>query len=387
MMKHFKLILAVAVITPVLTFGAKIVDLTADGGSILTKVDVGEVIVSNDTNDLNITYKIADALVYDKDAQDAENDGKWCIDATHTHAGLTLNDIPHNRPGLPKIGNFDSNEMYDCVDTAEVLSLPIPDGAIVGDEVIIAAHSVVKQFNYGSLNQEELDNLFSRPVTIQVTSPSFGSHSFLEMNITDPAPDNLLGGTNVEAWCVCAAFDILPGNTHEVEARLKDDPELSGCVAHPELLYRVEYILNKYTAHTPLEAVNGENTHICDIQNAIWLVMADPFYLATDYPGMPHDETECGGWYVQEHVDAIVEDTLANALPDYAPGCDESMLVVLDPDPEEGEIQTTVIRTPVPCEGSWGDETAWGGIWGDKGSATRFKSNNWSMWFPYTIEP
>ena len=378
-MKNFKLLMAITAITPVLTLAAApylTTDLTAGGGSVEGKVDIGDVTVTNTATELNVTYSIANDLMYDKNANPMDNDGKWCIDRTQTDVRDNWEDIPQTKGkhgGNPKVGKFAyKSPELDCVPFYSEIITPIPgnDG-----DVDIAAHADVKQFSYGPLDEEALDLLYPRDVTMEVIA-NFGPNSYFDINITLDNNPFSLNGIH-EGWCVCAKNPINLNEEHPVEAALIGDSIVGSCVAHPENLPRVQYIINHFAYQDTIPST-GETVQICDIQNAIWTAMEDPYY----EPLLPPAESQCKGYYTQENVDAIVAEAIANA--DYVPGCDEKMLVVLVPE-EEG-VQSTVIDTPVPCEGSWGDETAWGGTWVPRGGQFTFPGNNWAYYFPYTIQ-
>ena len=377
-MKNFKLLLAVAVMTPVLSLAVTpyVTDLTADGGSWDTKVDVGDVTVTNTIGigaELNVTYSIAPNLEYDVDADPVDNDGKWCIDFTHTDVQASWLDIPQTRGGNTILGKFayHSPEL-DCVSSYSEIVTPIPEN---DGTVDIAAHADVKQFSYGPIDQEALDELFPRDVTMKVIR-NIAAYSFFDIEITEDP--ELLDGTHM-GWCVCAKNPIYQDEEHNATARIIGDPVNASCMSFPEKLPLVEYIINHYKSHTTSALIGDRYLHVCDVQNAIWEAMDDPYYITA---GLPHTENQCGGWYVQETVDAIVADARANGA-DYVPGCDDRKLITLVPD-EDG-VQSTVIDIPVPCEGSWGGETAWGGVYTGGEGDYEFPGSDWSYYFPYTV--
>lgn len=89
---------------------------------------VGELIVSNDTENLTVTFKMT---------------GDYCMTGTHLQVEAELDDVPQTKKGNPIPGQFEYSEDHDCVYSYTYPPIPL-DGLAAGDDVIIAAHADVK---------------------------------------------------------------------------------------------------------------------------------------------------------------------------------------------------------------------------------------------------
>ena len=119
--------LMIAIIGTFGTVSAEVYNLTADGGNEMTAFKVGEVEVTNDGNNLTVTYRITES--------------GWLLNETHLHiANESEEGIPQTKKGNPKVGQFDYSEEHEpCVDG---YTYEIPLNGLSG-EVYIAAHAAV----------------------------------------------------------------------------------------------------------------------------------------------------------------------------------------------------------------------------------------------------
>lgn len=103
-----------------------VTDMIADGGSLATATDVGDVLVWNDGSYLYVKYVI---------------DPDWCITETHLQVASRLAGIPQ-RNGNPIPGHFVINEKHNCVSEAGPYEFAL-NGFSVEDTLHIAAHAKV----------------------------------------------------------------------------------------------------------------------------------------------------------------------------------------------------------------------------------------------------
>ncbi|MDW7739074.1 MAG: hypothetical protein SCJ97_03305 [Bacillota bacterium] len=96
-------------------------------------IEVGSVFVWNDSENLFVLYKLSEGALEDG----------WCISETHLHVGKSLDEFPlAGRQQNPVPGQFDYSDPHGCV--PEYLYEISLDGWLVGDELLVAAHAVVK---------------------------------------------------------------------------------------------------------------------------------------------------------------------------------------------------------------------------------------------------
>jgi len=134
--------LMIAIIGTFGTVSAEVYNLTADGGNEMTAFKVGEVEVTNDENNLTVTYKITEI--------------GWLLNETHLHiANESEEGIPQTKKGNPRPGQFNYSEEHEpCVD---VFTYEIPLDGLSG-EVYIAAHAAVELFE--GVNPTTFEDLF-----------------------------------------------------------------------------------------------------------------------------------------------------------------------------------------------------------------------------------
>jgi hypothetical protein len=129
------LVLAISLALPVVAHteaSPYIVDLIADGGSSATAIDVGDVSVWNDAGELHVKY---------------ETTGGWVMSATHLEIAMNEMDIPQNRKGNPKVGQFSRSQPHDppVTEWEEVFDLEDEGWPPCTDLYIAAQAEVVKE--------------------------------------------------------------------------------------------------------------------------------------------------------------------------------------------------------------------------------------------------
>jgi len=104
-------------------------------------IDVGTVTVENDGVELCVRY---------------ETSGDWTLVESHLDIRLTPGDIPQNKAGNPKVGNFAyKHSNLGGVTVDEYCFLLDELGYTTGTELFVAAHAVVKRVVDGRPVQEE----------------------------------------------------------------------------------------------------------------------------------------------------------------------------------------------------------------------------------------
>lgn len=109
-----------------------VTDLIADGGSLVTEIDVGDVLVWNDDEFLYIKIETTDG---------------WCATSTKLHLFLDdvdFTDIPITGSGNPKVGKFDINMDHACAVSYDVPPIPLGEW-MVDTQLWIAAHADVQK--------------------------------------------------------------------------------------------------------------------------------------------------------------------------------------------------------------------------------------------------
>jgi len=117
--------LMIAIIGTFGTVSAEEFDLIADGGNVETAFPVGVVEVTNDADNLYVTFSITE--------------GDWEMTETHLDVKTDESLIPQTNKGNPKVGKFEYSNS-----TVHEYTIPIPEGCIEGDNVTIAAHAAVQ---------------------------------------------------------------------------------------------------------------------------------------------------------------------------------------------------------------------------------------------------
>jgi len=110
--------------------------------------EVGEVLVWDDGTQVCVKYRLFDGT--GEDPEDVVGDG-WGLTETHLAVGASLDDIPTNKAGNPKVGNFPfGNDELEGVAEAGPYCIDFGDGegeldVECDDTLVIAAHAVVSR--------------------------------------------------------------------------------------------------------------------------------------------------------------------------------------------------------------------------------------------------
>ncbi len=103
--------------------------------------DAGDVCLEVNGDDLTVTYTTQDG---------------WMLDETQLWVGSDLADMPQNRKGNPKIGNFPykAEGLFPATSYSYTLSLSALGVTSCGSQLYVAAHAVVGVDNGGGLQTE-----------------------------------------------------------------------------------------------------------------------------------------------------------------------------------------------------------------------------------------
>jgi len=115
----------------------KQVDLIAGGGNEKSAIDVGDILVWNDTDYIYVKYSLIEG---------------WWLTETHVHIASSMELIPQTKKGNPIPGHFDYKNEHDYVSEFQY---QIPLSWSLGDQVYIAAHGEVKYIESTSIEIEE----------------------------------------------------------------------------------------------------------------------------------------------------------------------------------------------------------------------------------------
>jgi len=326
-------------------------ELTADGGSPETAVDVGDVFVSDDGEELTVQYVLSDPVT----PGDPQL-GEWCMIQTHLDAQSAWVDIPQTKRNSPIPGKFAyGDDVLECVGDAEY-TIPMPAADNSG-AIYIAAHTKVQQVVGFETDLPGFELALPEQVTIRaINYPN--ADSYFDTKVTNGGD---LDGT-YPTWCIDETHTIYTNRdyTANVYSSYEVLPEslTTGTDPHidnPDNLDLVNYIIN--------QDWEGMGYTSGNVQNAIWnLIDANP--------------PSCGA-----PCQEIVDDALLNG-EGYVPPCGGVVAVVLAPVDETAQVvigQALTIQVGTECKAIWGEDTAWGGPYPD----ITFNSKDWSIYFKY----
>ena len=291
-------------------------------------IDVGDVSVWDDGSKMYVNY---------------QTDDTWCLIETH----LAVDEIPQTKSGAVKVGKFQYSEEHECV-FDYTYEVDIESGWV--DNVDIAAHAVVgKVTGYVPLNFE-----LPNSVSMKVLYPA--AQSYFKAVVWNSVIDG-----NYDSWCVDTDKSIYDNMEHFAYVYSSYEPLPVGLIEYQENLDLVNWILNQDYV--------GKISDCCglytygDVQGVIWSLIED------------QQSTAGIGPWNQERVDEILSAANANG-EGFVPGCNQNIVVILQPFLDDVEVQTVVIQLPVPCKPVYSfDETAWG-------DGTPF-SKSWATYFTY----
>lgn len=104
-------------------------------------INVGQVCVSNDSENLYVKYSTVD---------------EWLLDEAHLFVGKSLDDMPQTKKGSPKIGNFPYKSEGLSINYFE-FTIPLSSFGDLpcGSELFVAAHASVSKDNGDGSSQQE----------------------------------------------------------------------------------------------------------------------------------------------------------------------------------------------------------------------------------------
>lgn len=306
--------------------------------------DVGDIIITNDLENIYVTYLM--------------NEPGWYLKETQMHVAGDVSGIPQTRRGNPKVGNFDYQMEHDM---AYEYTYTVPLEWAAGTDIVVAAHAVVDYDHMNGINN-------SLPATSGYRIEVTGGGSYFNSVVSNGG--SLTG--EYYGWCIDAGHVIYPQQPYLVNV-YSSTGDLTGLgqVDHPENLDKVNWLLNQNFI--------GQESSCCgpftymDIQHAIWNIVDD---LPPSYPGNPDK----------------LEELVSKAFKfgeGFEPECDDIMAVVMEPYKSLSQFglpdiaQVTIIEVAVSdymegCDQNYGEETAWG--FGDP-----FSGNSWAMYINFTV--
>lgn len=292
---------------------------------------VGDVTVSETGGVYIITYNIT-------------NNG-YCLTSTHLSVVEYPEDFPMGGGGNPKNGHFEYSGSHDCVSTYSY-EVPTSKGSF------IAAHAVVNCVSETEVSSENIESL---PINTEVCVTDKGDeNSYFDIAV---GGDSFLSG-NHNAWCIDLYKSLDNGQCFNANLVSLLDDSVNNAVHKPENLAAVNWIINQ-------DFVSQGYT-FGEVQWAIWELLEDDntpnFYC-------------CLGEWEMTNGEAIV--TMAMENSNFVPGCGDFYGIAIIP--TDTSVQPIVITTPVECDTTDCEETAWG-------DGCDFPGNNWATYFHYSPE-
>ncbi len=325
---------------------------------------VGTITVWQDSTNLYVKYMI--------------NTDEWRITQTQLEVGTSLADIPTNKAGNPKIGEFTYSTIHDYV-TEYTYTIPLADiGG--GDEFIIAAHAVVAEKDAMQM-LEVLENKLALPQCVKFSTVQQPAANGLSYFLTRIYPDSSLAD-DYPGWC--AQNTVYIGReTHNATVYSSYDPLLYS-TAWPEgyslpkftqenFCY-VNWIINQhYVGKSAPAEVGGKFTY-GDVQMALWYFISE--YPPTTFSNPPHNNARVQ--YIIESAELDGEGFIPDDIT-------QNIALVLIPVEYCGgpvkEVQLTMIEYGMSgvmeFEDLFGEEeTAWA-------AGTSFPGGSWATYFTY----
>jgi len=349
---------------------------------------VGEVLVWNDDNQVCVKYRLFDGTGEDPD--DVVGDG-WGLTETHLAIGKSLEDIPTNKAGNPKVGNFPfRNEKLGGVaeDGPYCIDFGKEEGELdveCDDELVIAAHAVIEKED--CIPGDSGTDTYVSDTTTMVTEGNVVSAVYPYAAVpTDAGPhygaNTWINATGTGSW--------VPAPTWIWE---------SNPVVHPILGDIVWFEKTFNVTGTPTA---GELKIAVDNGYAVWLngkfVGSDNLFL---FAGADDNyDTTMLGDLKQAYVDTTTWQTVGifNLTPYLQTGTNTLKILganeYMNPD-DGGQPVGTVLFNPggmafqftvdweVPEVCTTYDETAWGAV--SEGEIEIVEGKSWATYFEYVI--
>ncbi len=336
-------------------------ELIADGGSAMTEIDVGDVLVWLDGNSLHVRYEV---------------DDPWGLTETHVCVKEALSDIPQNNDN-PIPGQFRKEETgegreYDPPVSEDTYEIDV--SGLELSKLYIAAHAVVLFESDNSIYVADSILIAGATAVAVLYNPGSGDMSYFDVFVSESSSQYLKNGT-YPGFCVDLEnvmpvpsgpkpqipYNYGPFGPFIVLVYSSYDPNLPACVIDvPENLDLVNWILTQDYVGEDGPCV--EPYTYGDVQVAIWTLLED-----TDIPDEALSEEFLGPW-CQDNIDQILQDAQAYGEGFVPGGSDKYGLILVPVDYAEDEPPYNMD----PCEPvaqifmivvqASGDETAWGAI-------------------------
>jgi hypothetical protein len=306
------------------------VDLIAGQNTV-----VGTVTVMGGVNDLTVTYVV---------------DPPWVITQTHLHVAPSVDEIPQNKNGSPRLGHFDYSRNYFPPVTQDTFAVNPIELETDGD-ICIAAHAVVCTGEegdqpidvdaiFGDLRVEARANLYQIDVQRGVLCPDGNPVSTQVVEILDGP----FAG-NYDGWCI--EYGVRPADTREsgpIDVTFYRDSSMPNIDVIDCLFNNIEEYLMDYCVWH-IQWVIWRQIGQADLPEAQvrWAQMMDP------------------GSGNSDDVDMILE---LEEIVEANAGCElragDLMAIVVDPGYDaRGELQDVIIPVPIPggsdCNTAWAD--------------------------------
>ncbi len=295
---------------------------------------VGNVTTSFDGINLIVSYNITE-------------DG-WLLKETHLAVEENFSDIPVNKKGNPKIGNFEYGDEFNIPQTNATYTINVEGLSLV----YIAAHAVV-----GGLEGTECETV----ADIEVALPDYlVDISFLIKKIDyyyDVTLSNAGAYNGVyPSWCIDNNGKPVDYSQAMLVSSYSETVDLSASVVNPDNLDLLNYLMNNYVETHPFKVV----------QAAIWVLMNGSYTNGT------------GGIYLSAaqltEMNNVVNEVVTNG-EGFVPVCGQNVVVIIDSQ-DRFRYQNAFILVPLKEVPYYEEETAWA-------NGINFNGGSWAMYFSY----
>jgi hypothetical protein len=350
------IVVALLFVFPAVTFANAVykADLIADGGSALTEIDVGDVLVWLDGNLLHVKYEV---------------DDPWGLTETHVCVKEALADIPQKNDN-PMPGRFRKEQTGE----GREYDPPVSEDTYVIDvaglnlsKLYIAAHAVVLFESGNSIYVADSILIAGATAVARLYNPGAGLDSYFDVFVSESSSQYLKDGT-YPGFCVDldeemvppeetpqAPYSYGPFGPFIVMVYSSYDPNLPECVIeYPENLDLVNWILTRDYVGDPGPC--GLYTY-GDVQVAIWMLLDDT-------PIPPEAFNPALGSTCDPNVQQILQDAQAYGEGFVPGGSDKYGLIAVPVDPDMVPLDpcSPVAQIFLIVVQASGDETAWGAI-------------------------
>ena len=320
-------------------------------------IEVSRVIVWNDRGNLFVKYLIENDLT----PGDLSDDGALTlITETHLAVSTSLEAIPLNRGGNPKVGKYEYST--DHSPGVSEYTYEIENTWERGTVLTISAHAVVEKT--GGIDGLEISLPVSENLNVYYPGTSAGDPCYFDAVVS--------GGTMLDgiydSWCIDTDHIIYSGPNYtylaEVYSSYEEIPD--GVLEQPENMDLINWVINQGFVGKPslYPDLNAYYT-MGDVQVAIWTLADDEISTSV-------------GPYSMTRVDEIVAAAMESG-EEFIPECTERIAVIIVPvsGAQVTIAQVTFIEVKLPCETI--KESAWG-------QGPGFRGKNWASYFEYILD-